>query len=184
MDKKFLEALNFTHKEGAAAGIFVKKYPQAEAYSIEVNLEKQIIDYGKLIKADSKTTQNFSMPENFVVLECINRLLEKGYKPENIVLEKTYPAGHGSSPRLDPIHNSLKDNISFISLVDMLTFDRMDFDKNINLTSYAKIKIPIPPKQIQDKMVSEIEALEEKAKIVVISDFNGEVEKILKKYLQ
>ena len=44
---------------------------------------------------------NFSQAENFVVLECVNRLLEKGYKPENITLEKTWAAGHGTSGRLD-----------------------------------------------------------------------------------
>jgi type I restriction enzyme M protein len=82
--RSFLGKLNFVPKENTA-GIFVKKYPRAEAYSIEVNLEKQIINYGKLIKADSKTTQNFSMPENFVVLECVNRLLEKGYDFQNFL---------------------------------------------------------------------------------------------------
>ena len=33
------------------------------------------------------------------MIECI--LLEKGYKPENITLEKTWAAGHGTSGRLD-----------------------------------------------------------------------------------
>jgi type I restriction enzyme M protein len=36
-----------------------------------------------------------------VVLECVNRLLEKGYRPQNIILEKTWAAGHGTSGRLD-----------------------------------------------------------------------------------
>jgi type I restriction enzyme M protein len=42
--------------------------------------QKARITYGNKIKSDNKTTQNFSQPENFVVLECVNRLLEKGYR--------------------------------------------------------------------------------------------------------
>lgn len=41
-----------------------------------------------------KTTCNFSEPENFVILECITSLLDKGYKPEHIELEKPMPGGH------------------------------------------------------------------------------------------
>jgi type I restriction enzyme M protein len=96
--KLFLSALGFLPKENASA-IFAKKY--ADGYVIEVDVKQQAINYGDKIVADSKTTQNFSMPENFVVLECVNRLLEKGYPSENIFLEKTWGAGHGTSGRLD-----------------------------------------------------------------------------------
>src|SRR5215510_2082215 len=98
--KNLLIALGFSPKENAV-GVFSKKYPQADGYCLEVDFEKQTIYYGDKIQSGNKTTQNFSQPENFVVLECVNRLLEKGYKPENIVLEKTYPSGHGTSGRLD-----------------------------------------------------------------------------------
>jgi type I restriction enzyme M protein len=40
-----------------------------------------------------------------------------------------------------PIHESLQKNISRTRLVDMLTFDSIDFDKNISLVSKKKIKI-------------------------------------------
>ena len=33
-------------------------------------------------------------PENFVVFECINKLLTKGYRPEHIELEKQWNLGH------------------------------------------------------------------------------------------
>ncbi|MDR2172402.1 MAG: N-6 DNA methylase, partial [Planctomycetaceae bacterium] len=68
---------------------------------IEIDFDKETINYGNKIQSDSKTTQNFSQPENFVVLECVDRLLEKGYQPQNLIFEKTYPAGHGTSGRLD-----------------------------------------------------------------------------------
>lgn len=96
--KKLIEKIGFLPKE-QTSGIFIKKY--ADGYSVEINFEKEQINYGDKIKSESKTTQNFSQPENFVVLECVDKLLQKGYKPENIVLEKTWGAGHGTSGRLD-----------------------------------------------------------------------------------
>lgn len=97
--KKLITILGFIPKEHTA-GIFTKKYPQHSGYYIDVNFDSQSIDYNG-IAADSKTTQNFSQLENFVVLECVDRLLTKGYKPQNIILEKTWGAGHGTSGRLD-----------------------------------------------------------------------------------
>ena len=95
--KEHVLAMKFVPKNGTK-GIYHKKYSD---YTIEVNFEKEIINYGDAISAESKTTQNFSQPENFVVLECVDRLLNQGYKPQNIVLEKTWPSGHGTSGRLD-----------------------------------------------------------------------------------
>lgn len=98
IDHIFLKNLGFSLKENVES-LFVKKYQNG--YSIEVDLNKKSIDYGNKISCENKSTSNFANPENFVVLECVNRLLEKGYKPENIVLEKTWAAGHGTSGRLD-----------------------------------------------------------------------------------
>lgn len=39
------------------------------------------------------TTSNFSKPENFVVFECVHRLLQKGYKKEHIELEPKWKLG-------------------------------------------------------------------------------------------
>ena len=95
--KKHIIALGFVPKNGTN-GIYHKIYVD---YAIEIDFEKQSIDYGNSIIAESKTTQNFSQPENLVVLECVDRILTKGYKPQNIILEKTWPSGHGTSGRLD-----------------------------------------------------------------------------------
>lgn len=99
-EKKFIEALGFQPKENAQE-IFHKKYSLAGNYSIEVDFDKKLINYGKKIKGEVKTTQNFSQAENWVILECVNRLLEKGYQPGNILLEKVWRTGHGTSGRLD-----------------------------------------------------------------------------------
>lgn len=65
--------------------------------SICVDFTCSKIIYPDEIEADRNTTKNFSAPENFVVLECIIRLLSQGYKPENIVLEPKTPGGREDS---------------------------------------------------------------------------------------
>ena len=96
--KNLLQVIGFQPKENAK-DIFIKKYP--DGYIIEIDFQKEIINYGDKIICESKTTQNFSQAENWVVLECVNRLLEKGYRPEDITLEKTFQLGHNSGGRLD-----------------------------------------------------------------------------------
>jgi type I restriction enzyme M protein len=96
--KTFIQKIGYTPKEGSS-GIFTKKY--ADGCIIEVDFEKEAFHFGGKIKVQGKDTQNYNKPEDWVILECVNRLLEKGYKSENISLEKVYPAGHGFSGRLD-----------------------------------------------------------------------------------
>ncbi len=98
--KKLIQVLGFKPKENTS-GIFHKTYSKCDNYEIEIDFEKENFNFGDKIKAESKTTQNFSQAENWVVLECVNRLLEKGYQPQNITLEKTWATGHGTSGRLD-----------------------------------------------------------------------------------
>jgi len=99
-NRDLVKELGFLPKDGAV-GIYSKKYKQHAGYCIDIDFKNEIINYGDLIVSDCKTTQNFSQEENWVVLECVNRLLEKGYNPQNITLEKVYPSGHGHSGRLD-----------------------------------------------------------------------------------
>lgn len=46
------------------------------------------------ITVTGATTANFSQKENFVVFECVCRLLEKGYKSKDIELEPAWKLGH------------------------------------------------------------------------------------------
>jgi type I restriction enzyme M protein len=127
--QKFVGCLNFVLKENEKS-IYYKIY--TGKYTIEIDSENEIINYGDKIKFDSKTTLNFSQPENFVVLECVDRLLEKGYRPQNIILEKTYPAGHGTSGRLDICVNR-NDGTEYL-LIECKTYGK-EFDK-----AFARMK--------------------------------------------
>ncbi|MCH2188384.1 N-6 DNA methylase, partial [Candidatus Gracilibacteria bacterium] len=98
MKKDFLKKIGFSPKENSN-NIFIKKYK--DNYCIEVDIEAQTFDFGGKILIGKKEIQNIIKPEDWVVFECVNRLLEKGYSPEDIALEKVYPSGHNTSGRLD-----------------------------------------------------------------------------------
>jgi type I restriction enzyme M protein len=100
--KDLITVLGFKPKENSA-GIFEKGYPLAGGYAITADAGGQRVDYGDKIRIgrDTCLILDEHHRENGVTLECVDRLLEKGYRPENIVLEKTYPSGHGTSGRLD-----------------------------------------------------------------------------------
>ena len=125
--KNLIEILGFLPKDGAV-GIYSKRYKQHNDYCIDIDFQNESINYGDLISSDNKTTQNFSQKENWVVLECIDRLLEKGYKPENIILEKTWASGHGTSGRLD-ICVTRSDGSEYL-LIECKTFGK-EFDKAV-----------------------------------------------------
>lgn len=105
--KKWITKIGFSPKDGES-GIYCKVYPNHDGYTIFIDFNKNAIIYDSderipdaVPKVWEKTTSNFSQAENLVVLECVDRLLEKGYAPACIELERTYPSGHGRSGRLD-----------------------------------------------------------------------------------
>lgn len=119
--KQYIAALGFIPKNGMS-GVYHKIYASHDNYAITIDFNKESIDYGEQIAAESKTTQNFSQAENFVVLECVDRLLQKGYKPQNIILEKTWPSGHGTSGRLDICVNR-EDGVPYM-LIECKTYGK------------------------------------------------------------
>ncbi len=66
---------------------------------LSVDMNKETITYPEAdgLIVNERQTCNLSDNENFVVLECIHRLLEKGYKPEHIELEPKWKLGRGAS---------------------------------------------------------------------------------------
>ncbi|MEY8737676.1 N-6 DNA methylase [Lactobacillus sp. AN1001] len=64
--------------------------------TIEIDFNNQKINYPNLKEIGRNTTTNFSDEENFVVMECVIRLLKQGYIPSQISLEKGYKLGHNT----------------------------------------------------------------------------------------
>lgn len=96
--KDLLILLDF--KENPAQ-IFSKTFANNTALKVDFKAKKLIYPAntsanlsepnGIIIHDD--TTSNFSHPENFVVFECVHRLLQKGYKKEHIELEPRWNLG-------------------------------------------------------------------------------------------
>lgn len=89
--KKLLTILGFSQEEN----IYTKQYEVGVTLKIDVAHEHIFYDEAK-ITVGRETTSNFAEPENFVVLECVDRLLTKGYRAEHIELEPRWKLGHSS----------------------------------------------------------------------------------------
>ena len=92
--KSVLLSLDFQENKS----IFSKSFPHTEGIlKVDFNKKELIYpeDHGLII--NERQTCNFSQYENFVVFECVHRLLSKGYKPEHIELEPKWKVGHGAS---------------------------------------------------------------------------------------
>ncbi|MBL7840831.1 MAG: restriction endonuclease subunit S [Cyclobacteriaceae bacterium] len=123
--QSLLKAMGFVLEDGASS-IWSKGYANHNNYKIRVDLEGTSIDFGKYIKKSNKVVERLKNAESLVVLECVNRLLEKGYKPQTIELEKTWPTGHGTSGRLD-ILVTREDGTTYL-MIECKTFG-FEFDK-------------------------------------------------------
>jgi hypothetical protein len=73
--------------------LWVKRYASQANYEITVDIGAERIEYGNLITLGDATTANLSHSENLVVLECVDRLLEKGYRPKDLTLERKWALG-------------------------------------------------------------------------------------------
>lgn len=96
--KDLLDFLGFKQKQDN--NIFTKTFNNT-TLKVDFNAKKLIYPTntsanlsepnGIIIHDD--TTSNFSHPENFVVFECVHRLLDKGYNPTHIELEPRWNLG-------------------------------------------------------------------------------------------
>jgi len=94
-----LEAIGFVQINNDQ---YSKIYKQYNNYTITIDFHNKTIVYPEPMQKGSDSTSNFNQDENAVVLECVNRLLVKGYRPEHLFLEKTWTIGHtGKGGRAD-----------------------------------------------------------------------------------
>lgn len=136
--ENLLKVMGFKLQNGSK-NIFEKKYDDHDDYIIQVNfdLEEIIYETGKkeeCVFVSNKTTSNFSQAENFVILECVDRLLTQGYKPSSLELEHTWSSGHGTSGRLDIMVK--KDGRSYL-MIECKTYGK-EFEKEKSNTLQTK----------------------------------------------
>lgn len=128
--KNLLKHLNFEEKKD----VFSKFYPENSNAYLKVDFKKEELIYptDKGFVVNGEFTCNFSSDENFVVFECVNRLFEKGYKPEHIELEPKWKVGHGASGgRADIL---VKDNSGKSLLIIECKTEGTEFKKEWNNT--------------------------------------------------
>lgn len=89
---KLLPTLGFTK-----SGDVYSKTIGAATMAVDVAKEELIYPKDQGLKINERTTCNFSSDENFVVFECVHRLLVKGYKAGHLELEPKWKTGHGAS---------------------------------------------------------------------------------------
>lgn len=96
------------------ASSFVKEFDDFHC-QMEVDMSARKLIYPNSILGSDRNT-GFDQKENFVVFECVNRLLDKGYRPETIELEKVWTLGHEQkSGRADIIvYTPERDSVLFI----------------------------------------------------------------------
>lgn len=118
--KELIFNLGFLPEDGLD-GIYYKNYNNFD-YIIKIDFNNKKIEYRNSnidetegIRWGDSTTSNFENSENFVVLECVNRLIEKGYSPNNIILEYKFPLGRNEKGKLDILVFS-KDRKSYLMI--------------------------------------------------------------------
>lgn len=118
--KDVLRTLGFSEK----GDLFQKHYSQFDC-DMAVDFKKKELLYPERIKGRERN-DSFDQPENFVVFECVNRLLEKGYRPDDIELEKEWHLGHDAkSGRADICVSS---DGSMLFIIECKTYGK-EFDK-------------------------------------------------------
>jgi len=125
--KKVLEILKFTTNDN---NIYTKKFNDCEL-KVDFKNKKLIYPEDKGLIVNDKTTSNFSSPENFVVFECVHRLLNQGYNPNHIELEKKWQLGHTQKSGKADIY--IKDNDDNALLIIECKTAGAEYKKAINI---------------------------------------------------
>lgn len=125
--KKVVQKLGF--KENGK--ILEKFYSQYNAV-MKVDFENEKLIYPEEIQGRDRNT-SFDSPENFVVFECVNRLMDKGYRPEHIELEKVWTLGHEQKSGRADICVYSKDKSSMLFIIECKTAGR-EYQKAYNDT--------------------------------------------------
>ena len=124
--RKALVAMGFSENNG----YFEKEY-LAFGCKMQVDFSAKKLIFPDAIKGRERN-DGFNQNENFVVFECVNRLLEKGYRPEHIELEKEWHLGHDAKSGRADICISDTDG-SMLFIVECKTWGR-EFEKALSNT--------------------------------------------------
>jgi len=89
---KILESLGFKKTKD----MYIKKFTELHS-ELKVDIKNEKLIYPKALKVNGEFTLNFKDNENFVVFECVHKLMSQGYQPKHMELEPKWQLGHGAS---------------------------------------------------------------------------------------
>lgn len=123
--RELLLSLGFVKDTTNINDVMTRRFSENDT-QISVDFSTNQIIYPKEIKIERATTINFSDNENFVVLECVCRLLKIGYHPSNIVLEPKTPGGREDGNYYGDILITGNDGVPFMLIECKTTGDDRD----------------------------------------------------------
>ncbi|MBQ6971411.1 MAG: N-6 DNA methylase [Synergistaceae bacterium] len=92
-------------------------------WSMSADFGTGTLSYPEAVRGREHNT-SFTAPENFVVFECVFRLLTKGYRPEDIELEKEWRLGHEQKGGRADICVYKKDSDEVLMIIECKTAGR------------------------------------------------------------
>jgi type I restriction-modification system DNA methylase subunit len=110
LNKQYVNMLGFAE---LSSGVWRRQFSSCEM-RIDFNESRLIYPEEQGLVVNERQTCNFSAPENFVVFECVCRLLFLGYQPQSIELEPKWKVGHGASGGRADIIIKDKDGNTFL----------------------------------------------------------------------
>ncbi len=126
--RELLKKLNFV--SDLCESIFTYEFKTCR---LTADFTNQKLIYPEQIKG-REHNNSFSANENFVVFECVYKLLKKGWLPEDIELEKSWPLGRTQkSGRADICVYNKNNSDEVLMIIECKTWGR-EFDKALNDT--------------------------------------------------
>ena len=155
---KMKKPLSFIEKLGfkQSGKYYIKTYPQHDNYEIKIDIKAGKIFYrndglttierrkdGKIQLGDTtsshfKPGQDVNTQESLVVLEAVDALLEKGYEPQDIHIERRWKVGHGASGGKSDI-NIYKNDKTFIIIECKTAGKEFEKEKKRMLTNGGQL---------------------------------------------
>ncbi len=124
--RELLKKLNFV--SDLCESIFTYEFKTCR---LTADFTNQKLIYPEQIKG-REHNNSFSANENFVVFECVYKLLKKGWLPEDIELEKSWPLGRTQkSGRADICVYNKNNSDEVLMIIECKTWGR-EFDKALN----------------------------------------------------
>lgn len=134
--KELLLQLNFIEQ---AQNLFHKVFDNGDYLKVDFEQQRLIYPENKGLTINERQTCNFAANENFVVFECVHKLLSQGYKASHIELEPKWKVGHGASGgRADVL---IKDNDGKSYLIVECKTAGDEFNKAWNATGNRPTQI-------------------------------------------